>query len=43
VHDDVPTKVAHDAVRKTLLAAAVLSPLLYVVATDVVAAAHRDN
>jgi hypothetical protein len=43
VHDDVPTKVAHDAVRKTLLAAGVLSSLLCVVATDVVAAAQWDN
>jgi Protein of unknown function (DUF998) len=43
VQDDVPAKAAHDTVRKALLAAGVLSSLLYVVATDIFAAAQWDN
>jgi len=43
VQDDVPAKAAHDTVRKALLAAGVLSSLLYVVGTDVFAAAQWDD
>ena len=43
VRREVPAKDAHDAARKSLLAAGALSSLLYVVATDVVAAALWDN
>jgi Protein of unknown function (DUF998) len=39
----VQAQGTHDWVRKALLAAGVLSSLLYVVATDVVAAARWDN
>jgi Protein of unknown function (DUF998) len=39
----VPAKDPHPALRKTLLAAGVLSSVLYIVATDVVAAAQWDN
>ncbi|HEX6757944.1 MAG TPA: DUF998 domain-containing protein [Propionibacteriaceae bacterium] len=42
-HGDVPAIGARDTVRKVLLAAGVLSSLLYIVATDVVAAAQWDN
>jgi Protein of unknown function (DUF998) len=40
---DVQAEGTHDWVRKALLTAGVLSSLLYVVATDVVAAAQWDN
>jgi hypothetical protein len=43
VQGDVPTIRSHDTVRKVLLTAGVLSSMLYVLATDVVAAAQWDN
>jgi hypothetical protein len=43
VQGDVPAISAPDTVRKALLAAGVPSSLLYIVATDVVAAAQWDN
>lgn len=42
VQGDVPAIGGYDTVRKVLLAAGVLSSLLYVLATDVVAAAQWD-
>jgi Protein of unknown function (DUF998) len=40
---EVPANDAHQIMRRLLLAAGVLSSLLYVVATDIIAAAQWDN
>jgi hypothetical protein len=40
---EVPANDAHQIMRRLLLAAGVLSSLLYVIATDIVAAAQWDN
>jgi hypothetical protein len=40
---EVPGNSAHQMMRKVLLAAGVLSSLLYVVATDIVAAEQWDD
>jgi Protein of unknown function (DUF998) len=40
---EVPANDAHQMMRRVLLATGVLSSLLYVVATDIVAAAQWDN
>lgn len=40
---EVPANDAHQIMRRLLLAAGVLSSLLYFIATDIVAAAQWDN